>query len=190
MCNLFVEKYKSYSDNELVALIRANDQDAFETLFYRYLPLLKRIVAKHTVSNEYDDLLQDATISFYYATQMYDSNLASFVTFLTLCVDRSLMSTIRRAAAQKRIPEELITDIDDNSGELPIIQSAEEEFFDSHSNNETTKSLESKLSPLEFRVLKSYLNTGSYDITANDLSITRKAVDNALSRVRNKLNSQ
>lgn len=189
MCNLFVEKYNSYSDSELIASIRNNNQDAFEALFYRYLPLLKKLVAKSTSLGEFDDLLQDATISFYYAVQMYDDSRASFGTFLSVCVDRSLKSTIRKASAQKRIPEELISDIDDTALELPPTQSAEQEYFDAELSKETSGDIEAKLSALEFRVLKSFLNTESYDSTAAELGVTRKTVDNALSRVRKKLNS-
>jgi DNA-directed RNA polymerase specialized sigma subunit len=51
MCKTFVERYKSVSDNELICMIRENDQDAFEALFYRYLPLLKHIISKNNASN-------------------------------------------------------------------------------------------------------------------------------------------
>ncbi len=189
MCNIFVEKYNSFSDAELISLIRDNNQDAFETLFYRYLPLLKSIISKNTVlGSDFDDLLQDATISFYYAVQMFDFHSASFTTFLSVCVDRSLKSTIRKASAQKRIPEELVVPIDDSPVTINAL-SAEEEFFVSRIDCDTSDKIRSKLSELEFCVLKSFLNTGSYDETAKDLNLSRKSVDNALSRVRKKFNS-
>ena len=186
MCNIFVEKYNSFSDEDLITLVRDNNQDAFETLFHRYLPLLKSIVSKNVaIKSDFDDLLQDATISFYYAVQMFDFHSASFSTFLSVCVDRSLKSTIRKASAQKRIPEELVVPIDDS----PIIinsKSAEEEFFGNRVDSDTSDKIRSKLSELEFCVLKSFLNTGSYDETAKQLNLTRKSVDNALSRIRKK----
>lgn len=190
MCNIFVEKYKSFSDVQLIELARNNNQDAFETLFYRYLPLIKKLVSSITVAgSDYEDLLQDSTISFYYAVQMYDEQLASFATFLSVCVNRSLKSTIRRASAQKRIPEELFTNIDDNSVEVLKTVSAEEEFFGVQSASDTSNEIRTKLSDLEFKVLRSFLNTESYDKTAAELAISRKTVDNALVRIRKKLNS-
>ena len=188
MCTSFVEKYDSFSDNELILLSRENNQDAFEVLFYRYLPLLKKIIAKNNqTSNDFDDMLQDATISFYYAVQLYDFDSSAFSTFLSVCVDRSLKSTIRKASAQKRIPEGMIVPIDDGIDFGVNTKSAEEEFFGNNTVGDTTDSLKSRLSKLEFKVLVTYLSNGSYEATALELGLTRKTVDNALTRIRKKL---
>ncbi len=189
MCNIFVEKYKSFSDAELISKIRDNEQDAFEALFFRYLPLLRSIVSKNTSSDsDFDDLLQDATISFYYAVQMFDFHSASFSTFLSLCVDRSLKSTIRKASAQKRIPKELVVPIDESPVNVNS-KSAEDEFFGKGVSLDTSNEIKSKLSELEFKVLKSFINTESYDITAKELGLSKKSVDNAMLRIRKKFNS-
>lgn len=189
MCNTFVKKYETLSDFELISLARANDQNAFEALFYRYQPLIKKIASETDVpGQDFDDKLQESTISFYYAVQMYDESLSAFGTFLSVCVDRSLKSTIRKASAQKRIPNDLITTIDDASADQLFSVSAEEEYFDSQTIVDVSNDLRSKLSVLEYKVLKSFLNTESYDLTAEELGVSRKSVDNALSRVRKKLN--
>lgn len=190
MCRKFVEKYNVMSDSELIELIRNNDHNAFETLFYRYLPYIKSIVSKNIRSDyEYDDMLQDATISFYYATQMYDFHSSSFSTFLSLCINRSLKSTIRKASAKKRIPENLIDAIDEKVEGSFNTLSAEQEYFDKNSENDASDVFKSKLSELEFRVLKSFLSTESYDATATLLGMSRKSVDNAIQRIRRKFNS-
>lgn len=189
MCNTFVKKYETLSDVELISLARANDQNAFEALFYRYQPLIKKIAAETDVpGHDFDDKLQESTISFYYAVQMYDESLSAFGTFLSVCIDRSLKSTIRKASAQKRIPNDLITTIDDASADQLFSVSAEEEYFESQTIVDVSNDLRSKLSVLEYKVLKSFLNTESYDLTAEELGVSRKSVDNALSRVRKKLN--
>jgi RNA polymerase sporulation-specific sigma factor len=189
MCKKIVEKYENASDEQLITKIRENDQDAFETLFYRYLPTIRYIISKNAYTgSEPDDMLQDATISFYYAVQMFDFHSASFPTFLTICVDRSLKSTIRKAAAKKRIPEELIVPIDDKKVQIKTY-SAEEEFFHTTSSNDTSDFIESKLSALELNVLRSFVNSGSYDETAKELGLNKKSVDNAMARIRKKLNS-
>ncbi len=189
MCTSFVEKYNGLSDNDLILLSRDNDQDAFEILFYKYLPLLKKIIAKNNFfGGDFDDMLQDATISFYYAVQLYDFNSSAFSTFLSVCVDRSLKSTIRKASAQKRIPEGMIVPIDDGIDFGVNTKSAEEEYFGKNSVGDTTDSVKSRLSNLEFKVLVAYLNTGSYDAAALELGLSRKSVDNALLRIRKKLN--
>ncbi len=190
MCKTFVEKYNHLSDDELITKIRENDQDAFEVLFYRYLPLIKYIISKNFYTgSESDDMLQDATISFYYAVQMFDFHSSSFSTFLSVCIDRSLKSTIRKASAKKRIPEELIVPIDNNSEADIKTISAEEEFFHKTDSFENSNAFKSKLSDLEFKVLLSFLNTESYEKTAEELGLNKKSVDNALVRIRRKLNS-
>ena len=83
MCKLFVEKYKELSDFELIKLIQQDDEQAFNILFTRYLPLIKTIVSKHIENlSDFEDMLQEATISFYYATIFYDFHSSSFKTYL------------------------------------------------------------------------------------------------------------
>lgn len=191
MCKKFVEKYNNLSDEELILLIRDNDEDAFSFLFDKYLPLIKHIISKNLLSgDDFDDMLQDATISFYYAAQMFDFHSASFPTFLTLCVERSLKSTLRKGMAKKRIPKELIVSFDEGHNEKLKTASAEETFFDRESSSaEISEMFKDKLSKMELDVLKSFLVTESYEQTAKELNLSKKSVDNALLRVRRKLSS-
>ena len=169
MLRIFVEKYKKLSDEELITKIRDNNQEAFETLFVRHLPRINFLVSKNCTSDsEKEDMFQDATISFYYATQMFDFHSSS----------------------QKRIPSDLLVPIDDTLADNIKVSSAEEEFFDKDSLSQKETDILSKLSKKEVLVLKSFLKTGSYDATAKELSISRKSVDNALVRIRRKLNQQ
>lgn len=189
MLKIFVEKYNSLSDEELITKIRQNDDDAFETLFLRHLPRIKYLISKNnTGNNEVDDLLQDATISFYYAVQMFDFSSSSFPTFLSLCIERSLKSTIKKASAKKRIPNSMLVYLDDIKNHMKV-NSAEDEFFDKDETVSKKQNIINKLSDLELSVLKSFLKTGSYELTADELSLSRKSVDNALFRIRRKLNS-
>ncbi len=190
MCKNIVKKYNDLTDEELIIKVRQNDEDAFEVLFYRYLSLLKYIISKnYCAQGDFEDMLQDATISFYYAVQMFDFHSASFSTFLTLCVERSLKSTIKKAAAKKRIPNDLIVSIEDETHPNIKAKSAEEEFFVRETGQDFSEQLKNSLSDLELKVLNVFLETGSYDETATKLGLSRKSVDNALFRIRKKFNS-
>ncbi len=190
MLNNFVEKYNILSDEELITKIRDNDEEAFEVLFARHLPRIKYLISKNNSNNnDIEDLLQDATISFYYAAQLYDFNSSSFSTFLSLCIERSLKSTIRKASAKKRIPSSMLVSFNEGINNQLRANSAEEDFFVKDDNDLKKSDIISKLSKLELKVLKSYLSTCSYDLTAKELSLPRKSVDNALCRIRRKLNS-
>ncbi len=189
MCKIFVEKYEGVSDKDLIVLSRNNDQAAFEALFYRYLSLIKSIVHKNMYhESDFDDMLQDATIAFYDAVQRFDFLSSSFPTYLSLCVVSALRSSLRKASAQKRIPPNMIIPIEDEVNIGVNSKSAEEEFFGKNTVAEKTISVKDQLSDLEFKVLITYLNTGSYDSTATELNLSRKKVDNALTRIRKKLN--
>lgn len=191
MCKNFVEKYNNLSENQLIMLIREDNQEAFESLFNKYLPLIKHIISRNMFNgDDFDDMFQDATISFYYAAQMYDFHSSSFSTFLTICIERSLKSSLRKNMAQKRIPKELIVPIEESPEESFKTASAEETFFNNDVSVDTiSERFKDVLSEMEFNVLKSFLNTESYEATANELGISRKSVDNALLRVRKKLNT-
>ena len=79
--------------------------------------------------------------------------------------------------------------MDDNSEADFKTLSAEEEFFHKADTFAASDAFKSRLSDLEFKVLKSFLNTESYDKTAEELGLTKKSVDNAMVRIRKKLNS-
>ena len=187
MCKLLVEKHKNLSENELIKLVQQNDEQAFNIIFSRYLPLIKSIVSKHAnKSSDFDDLLQDATISFYYSTIFYDFNSSSFKTYCSLCIERGIASSFKKNLAKKRIPINMFVNMEDceiiskdeNPEQLVIKREEDTNFFNG---------VKEKLSKLEATVLDSYIQTGSYDETANQLSISRKSVDNALMRVRKKI---
>ena len=187
MCKLFVEKYKDLSDFQLVELIQQNDKQAFDVLFNRYLPLIKSIVSKHIENlSDFEDTLQEATLSFYYATIFYDFHSSSFKTYFSLCIERSVLSSLKKNFAKKRIPHNMIVNIEDSeilSGE----ENPENILINKEETNTIFSRINDKLTKLENKVLSSYLKTGSYDVTAQELSISRKSVDNALFRIRKKL---
>ncbi len=187
MCKLLVEKHKDLSENELIKLVQHNDEQAFNIIFTRYLPLIKSIVSKHSNNpSEMEDLLQDATISFYFATIFYDFSSSSFRTYCSLCIERGIVSSFKKTLARKRIPLNMLVNIEDkeivskdeNPEQIVIKREEDSTFF---------SGIRQKLSRLETAVLDSYIQTGSYDETAEQLSISRKSVDNALMRVRKKI---
>ncbi len=189
MCKLFVEKYKDLSDFQLIELIQQNDEQAFNILFARYLPLIKTIVSKHIENaSDFEDMLQEATISFYYATIFYDFHSSSFKTYFSLCIERSIASSMRKGFAKKRIPCSMVTNIDD-SEIVSRDENPENIFINKEETDTIFSQINNKLSKFENVVLSSYLKTGSYEKTAEELSVSKKSVDNALFRIRKKLDS-
>lgn len=187
MCKLFVETYDNLSDHELILKIRENDSDAYEALRTRYSHIIKRIVTKYSDSSDRDDLTQEANISFYYAAMFFDFQSSSFATFSSVCVERGVLAAVKKATAKKRIPENLIVSLNDEV--MAAFEDPEQLILEREAHKTVSNEIAGRLSKLELAVLRSYLNTGSYEKTAAHLSLSRKSVDNALLRVRRKLDS-
>lgn len=187
MCKLFVETYNNLSDSELIYRIRENDSEAYRILAERYAPLIKRIVAKYSAPSDSDDLTQEANISFYYAAMFFDFQSSSFATFSSVCVERGVLTAVKKNAAKKRVPASLIVSLNDEV--IDASEDPEKLFLEREAHELVSEEIVNRLSELELLVLKSYLSTGSYHATAKELSLSRKSVDNALARVRRKLDS-
>ena len=187
MSNSAVDMYGNLSDEELICKIRQSDEKAYSELLKRYSHIINRIVSKYSTSTDNDDIYQEANISFYYASMFYDFQSSSFATFSAVCIERGVLAVLKKSQAKKRIPLNLIVPLDDevlDSGVNP-----EELLFEREGERIMLKEIEDRLSKKELSVLKSYLTTGSYELTARELSLPKKSVDNALLRVRKKLDS-
>jgi RNA polymerase sporulation-specific sigma factor len=187
MCKLFVDTYDNLTDSELIYKIRENDEDAFKALSSRYSSMIYGIVNKYASNSETDDLMQEANISFYYATQFFDFQSASFSTFSRVCVERGVITAVKKAAAKKRIPTSLIVSLNDEV--ITTSEDPEQLVLEREAHEAVSVEITNRLSKLELKVLKSFLITGSYDETATELGLSKKSVDNALCRVRKKLDS-
>ena len=97
-----------------------------------------------------------------------------------------MLAVLKKNTAQKRIPANLIVSLTDDEV-LNVSDNPENLYIEKESGERVMFLIEKRLSKLELTVLKSYLLTGSYDQTADELNISRKSVDNSLLRVRKKL---
>lgn len=187
MQNYAVESYNNLSDSDLIYMVRDNNSEALGVLLARYASMIARIVGKYANSSDIDDLTQEANISFYYAVQFFDFQSSAFSTFSSVCVERGVLTALKKNSAKKRIPDGMLVQLDDTV--LSSDGDPESMVLEREAHDLVIEEIVSRLSELEFSVLRSYLSTGSYEQTAADLSMTRKSVDNALSRVRKKLDS-
>ncbi len=186
MSQAFFEKCKALSDEKIVELIGNGEYIYLGVLIERYTPLIKSLVSKSVdSSHDFDDLFQESTLALLGAVNSFDSSKASFSTFASLCISRALNDQRRSAHAGKRVPEKLITPIDDI--ELTDINSPESILIEKESYMRLADDIKLELSELEYRVLCAYLSKDSYLDIANLLGISVKSVDNTLRRIRKKL---
>jgi RNA polymerase sporulation-specific sigma factor len=150
-----------------------------------------------------DDVIQEGLVGLYKAIRDYQPDKeTSFRGFGHLCVNRQLISAIKMANRQKHLPLNSSTSIDrklksakedDGRGRtlLDILpdekMDPEQALINREFITEITKELEKVLTPLEWKVFTSYLDSKSYKEISDELNSTIKTVDNALQRSRRKI---
>ena len=172
-------------------------QEAFSEITERYKNMLVSLVGAYVCDGlDFEDLYQEGLIGLYKAVMLYDPERSSFSTFVYLCMKRSIISAYR--IFRKSNPEitaslsDDFQDPDDEELYAGFVYSdnssnPETLFIDKESTEQLFEKIDKLLSPLENKVLRAYLADKSYDNIAEELDISRKSVDNALLRIRNKL---
>ena len=178
--------------NEEELLIKAKtDETAVEDLLVEYKPLVSKIARQYfLVGGEIDDLVQEGMIGLYKAIKTYDSTKdATFKTFANLCITRQMQSAVRKANAEKnKIFLELIeTDAFENFDIASDVENPEKTAISKENYKHIKNEIHSRLSGFEKVVLKLYLEGLSYEQIAIKHNVSKKSVDNALSRIRSKL---
>ena len=186
----------------MLAHIRANEGDeALDYLINKYRNFVRSKARSYfLIGADREDIVQEGMIGFFKAIRDYrEDKLSSFRAFAELCVTRQIITAIKTATRQKHIPlnsyvslNKPIYDEDSDRTLLDVLSGARisdpeelvisrEEFVD------IEQKMEEILSDLEWRVLMSYLDGKSYQEIAVDLHRQVKSIDNALQRVKRKL---
>ena len=194
---------ENYSDNELITLFREGDENAFGFLLERYKQLVSKIARSYfLVGAEYEDLIQEAMIGLYKAIKNYDTkNSASFSTFARMCIERNIQSAVKVANREKNKALNGSVSLS-NQGEIKInededeeisivipssILSPDEKLEQSERIKQIKEQIVSLLSKFELEVLALYLKGYTYTQIALKLNMSNKRIDNALSRIKQKL---
>lgn len=186
MNDFFEDNSVGLSDNELVALVNAGEYDYLKHIISRYMPLILKTAAKADASGlDFDDLVEEGILAVFSAVKAFDATKACFSAFVSICIKRAVNTHIRASSASKRIPDRLLTSIENVDISDP--SSPEELYIERESYKNLTDSIRVSLSALEYRVLCAYLSGKSYRETADMLGLSFKSVDNALRRIRKKL---
>lgn len=180
-----VENNGIISDEEIVALINRGEYQYLPEIINRYMPLIVSTVKAHLPSQNVDDAVQEATISFYSAVKDYNSQKSSFKTFASLCIKRSVISFARKSGAKKIIPEDMISSLEEN--DVSYCDTPESIVIEKEDYENFRQTIRLELSCLEYEILRLFLMGMSYADIADKMSIPEKSVDNALSRIRKKL---
>lgn len=193
--------YESLADEEVVALAREEDELAQEYLINKYRNFVRAKARSYfLIGADREDIIQEGMIGLYKAIRDFRADkLASFRAFAELCITRQIITAIKTATRQKHIPlnsyvslNKPIYDEESDRTLMDIISGnkvtdpeelviSREEFIDIENR------MSEFLSELEWKVLMYYLEGKSYQEIAEELSRHVKSIDNALQRVKRKL---
>ena len=195
------EELKAIKDEELAALAQNGDSDAEEILLTRYKDLvLSKSSLYYIVGGDRDDIVQEGMIRLYKAIRDYkQEKLSSFRAFAELCITRQIITAIKTATRQKHIPlnsyvslNKPLYDEESDRTLLDIIMEGnsgnpEDMIINQENLGNIHQKINEVLSGLEQEVLAAYLDGKSYQEIAETLGRHVKSIDNALQRVKRKL---
>ena len=189
------------ADDDLVARFHEGDEVALQVLLERYRRFARAKARGYfIVGADADDIEQEGMIGLYKAVRDFKADkLSSFRAFAELCITRQIITAIKTATRQKHIPlnqyislNKPIYDEDSERTLLDVMPSQKtsdpEELVINQEVSEDIKArIQENLSDLESQVLLSYLEGKSYQEMARDLNRHVKSIDNALQRVKRKI---
>ncbi len=147
-----------------------------------------------------EDIIQEGMIGLYKAIRDYRGDRqASFRAFAEICVTRQIITAIKTATRQKHIPLNSYVSLNkpvfDEDSERTLAEvvpttgksgNPEDLFINQENLMDIESTMHRILSPLEQQVVNLYLEGKSY-VEIQDLNRHVKSVDNALQRVKRKL---
>ena len=199
--NSFPSCYKELTDEEIVQLCHNGDSMAEEFLLNKYKNFVRSKARSYfLIGADHEDIVQEGMIGLYKAIRDFkQEKLSSFRAFAELCITRQIITAIKTATRQKHIPlnsyvslNKPLYDEESDRTLLDILMegttSNPEEMIINQENLGTIhQKINEVLSGLEQEVLTAYLDGKSYQEIAEALGRHVKSIDNALQRVRRKL---
>ncbi len=193
--------YPEMMDEDLVEAAKAGDDRASEFLIHKYRNFVRvKAKAYFLIGADREDIIQEGMIGLYKAIRDFRRDkLSSFRAFAELCITRQIITAIKTATRQKHIPlnsyislNKPIYDDDSDRTLLDVIgglkvADPEELVINQEASVRMRQRIRQNLSELEHRVLNLYLDGKSYQEMANELQRHVKSIDNALQRVKRKL---
>ena len=196
-----LERFSSLSDEEIVDIYqRENNHFATDYIVQRYKNFVRSKARSYFLMGaDKEDIIQEGMIGLYKATRDYNRDReVSFKSFAELCITRQIISAIKGASRQKHIPLNSYISLnkpayDDSERTLIEVLETEknldpEEVVINREQYALIKEvMEAVLSPLEWDALRGYMDAKSYQEMAEEHHRSIKSIDNALQRVKKKM---
>ena len=195
------KELEQMSDEEIAVLAQQGDSEATEWLLNKYKNFVRSKARSYfLVGADHEDIVQEGMIGLFKAFRDFNPDkLASFRAFAEICVTRQIITAIKTATRQKHIPlnsyvslNKPIYDEESDRTLLDVITerratNPEELIIGQEDLSSINDRIGEVLYDLEWEVLTAYLEGKSYQEIAQELGRHVKSIDNALQRVKRKL---
>ncbi|MCG3085537.1 RNA polymerase sporulation sigma factor SigH [Anoxybacillus sp. LAT_35] len=194
-------RYEQLEDEMIVELVHQGDSEALDYLIHKYKNFVRAKARSYfLVGADREDIVQEGMIGLYKAIRDFkEDKQSSFKAFAELCITRQMITAIKMATRQKHIPLNCYVSLDkpiyeDDSARTLMdvlsgtkITNPEELIINREEFNHIEEKMTELLSDLERKVLLLYLEGRSYQEISEELNRHVKSIDNALQRVKRKL---
>ncbi|MGE7022333.1 RNA polymerase sporulation sigma factor SigH [Solibacillus cecembensis] len=196
-----IQQFEQLTDEAIVGQVHQGNSDALDFLISKYRLFVKAKARSYfLIGADKEDIIQEGMIGLYKAIRDFkEDKLASFRAFAELCITRQIITAIKTATRQKHIPLNSYISLDkpiyDEESERtlmdvitsPISEDPEHLIINREDYSHLEKKMGEVLSELEQQVLIRYLEGQSYNEISEELNRHVKSIDNALQRVKRKL---
>lgn len=193
--------YGTWTDEHLVEEIRQGNVLATDALILRYRATVRsKARAYYLVGADREDIVQEGMIGLFKAIRDFRGDkLTTFRGFAELCITRQMITAIKSATRQKHIPLNGYISLDkplyEEDSERTLMDivcyttdaDPEQMLIHREDFSKLSGKMTEILSTLELDVLQLYLEGRSYQEIAQDLTRQVKSIDNALQRIKRKI---
>lgn len=198
--------WDNLSEEEILLRAKQQENDAIDYLMQKYKALVrKKARSLFMIGGDQDDLMQEGMIGLFKAVRDYDPKQDTvFSTFADLCIGRQMYSAIKSSNRQKNLPLNTYISLyapayslesSEEDGHFMVDlerlnggQNPEKIIIDKETAEHAREELLHSLSKMETQVLECYLDGMTYQEIAHTMGKEPKKIDNALQRIRNKVN--
>ena len=195
------KRFADMADEQVVGLAQQGDSVAVEYLLSKYKNFVRSTARSYfLIGADHEDIVQEGMIGLFKAIRDYQAErLSSFRAFAELCITRQIITAIKTATRQKHVPlnsyvslNKPIYDEESDRTLMDVIvegraQNPEELIIGRENLVSFRDQVDRVLSGLEQDVLNAYLDGKSYQEIADKLGRHVKSIDNALQRVKRKM---
>ncbi len=194
-------QYANKTDAELVRLAQSDDTRALVTMLERYEEFVRLKARSYfLIGADREDIVQEGMIGLYKSIRDYrDDRETSFKAFAEICITRQIITAIKTATRHKHTPLNSYVSLNNPVSESDDPDRLYMDFLSDKTLDpgEVVVSVEEAesirenfrkmLSDLETQVLRLYIEGRSYQEIAEALDRHVKSIDNALQRIKRKV---